>query len=243
MSVAWPQEWLGVALACTKYVTGVETCDAVQQQSCNWQFSHLFCVTICLYFVICSGFEAPCPEYCLVGDISNFIAEVHRSLKLGYDVNCSFSIAFRTDVFNFLFKGKGSVPPIRQGNFHDFSDFSNVYFPHDWYVVDKLGNRCKVVFPVRLESKVSTVKSLMVLLYCSQKRTEMVYVSLVKMLTAFINYQLQLVNIWTWVVVTAHTYQLEPTHHNRYRYIAIATSMKAYFFSTVSASFSLISKV
>ena len=43
------------------------------------------------------------------------------------------------------------------------------------------------------------------------------------------HYQLQLVNIWTWVVVTAHTYLLKPTHHNMmYRYIAMATWIKAY---------------
>ena len=99
------------------------------------------CVTICLYFVICSGFEAPSPEYQLVADnISNFIAEVHRSLKLGVYVHCSLKV-------------KSSVPPTGRGNFFDLADFSNVYFPHDWYVVyDKLGNGCKVGFPVRLES-------------------------------------------------------------------------------------------
>ena len=150
-------------------------------------------VTICLYFVICSGFEAPCPEYRLVADnFSNFIAEVHRSLKLGVNVNCSFSVAFTTDVFNFLFKGKGSVPPTGRGNFFDLADFSNVYFPHDWYVVyDKLGNGCKVVFPVRLESKVrfsspaysKTSDGSLVLQ--PKTFTEMVYVSLVKMLTSY----------------------------------------------------------
>ena len=146
------------------------------------------CVTICLYLVICSGFEAPCPEYRLVADnFSNFIAEVHRSLKLGVNVNCSFSVAFRTDVFNFLFKGKGSVPPTGRGNFFDLADFSNVYFPHDWYVVyDKLGNGCKVVFPVRLESKVRfsrpvySKKSDGSLVLQPKTFTEMVYVSLVK---------------------------------------------------------------
>ena len=66
----------------------------------------------------CSAFEDPCPAYRLVADsVSNFIAEVHRSLKLGVNTNCSFSIGFRIDVFDFLFKGKGSVPPSRQGNF------------------------------------------------------------------------------------------------------------------------------
>lgn len=145
----------------------------------------VFYVTICLYFVLCSNFEAPCPEYRLVADnISSFISEVHRSLKLGVNVNCSFSVAFRIDVFNFLFRGKGSMPPTGQGNFFDLADFSNVYFPDDWYVVyDKLGNGCRVVFPVRLESKVrfsSPVYTKKSIVLQPKTFTEMVYVSLVK---------------------------------------------------------------
>ena len=80
--------------------------------------------------------------------------EVQRSLKLGVNLCCSFTVGFRIDVFNFLFKGKGSVPPTGRGNFFELVDFNKLYFPEDWHVVyDKLGNGCKVVFPVRLESK------------------------------------------------------------------------------------------
>ena len=64
------------------------------------------------------------------------------------------------------------MPPTGRCSFFELADFSNDYFPVDWYVVyDKLGNGCKVVFPVRLESKIRfsssvyTVKILMVLLY------------------------------------------------------------------------------
>jgi len=93
----------------------------------------------------CRAFEDPSPAYRLVADsVRNFFAEVH-----------SFSIGFRIDVFDFLFEGRGSVPPSGRGNFYDLADFSNVYFPADWYVVyDELGNGCKVVFPGRLESKI-----------------------------------------------------------------------------------------
>ena len=119
-------------------------CDVVYQQSYHWTS-----------VIFHSAFEAPDPPYRLIADsVSNFVAEVH-SLKLGVNLNCSFSVDFRVDVFNFLFSGKGSVPPSGRGNFFELADFSNVYFPAGWYVVyDKLGDGCKVVFPVRLESKI-----------------------------------------------------------------------------------------
>ena len=107
------------------------------------------------FYIFCSGFEDPCPDYRLVADgVSDLAAEVQKSLKLGVNLGCRFSLRFRTDVFNFLFKGTGSVPPTGRGRFFELEDFDNFYFPTDWYIVyDKLGNGCKVVFPVRLESK------------------------------------------------------------------------------------------
>ena len=46
------------------------------------------------------------------------------------------------------------MPPTGRGKFLELSDFYDLYFPAHWYIVyDKLGNGCKVVFPVRLESK------------------------------------------------------------------------------------------
>ena len=117
--------------------------------NCSWCESEL-CCTQC--------FEAPNPSYRLVADsVSNFVAEVHNeSLKLGVNLNCSFSVAFRVDVFNFLFlNGNSSVPPSGRGNFFELADFSNVCFPANWYVVyDKLGNGCEVMFPVWLGSKI-----------------------------------------------------------------------------------------
>lgn len=141
-----------------------------------------------MHFILHSAFEDPCPSYRLVADsVSNFIAEVHRSLKLGVNINCRFSVDFRIDVFNFLFNGKGNMPPSGRGNFFELTDFSNLYFPADWYVVyDKLGNGCKVVFPVRLESKVKysspvySKKSDGSIVLMPKSFTEMIYVSLVK---------------------------------------------------------------
>ena len=86
-------------------------CDAVYHlDNCSWCESELCCI-------FHSAFEAPNLSYRLVADsVSNLVAEVHRSLKLGVNLNCSFSVAFRVDVFNFLFNGKGSVPPSGRGN-------------------------------------------------------------------------------------------------------------------------------
>jgi len=55
----------------------------------------------------CRAFEDPSPAYRLVADsVRNFFTEVH-----------SFSIGFRIDVFDFLFEGRGSVPPSGRGDF------------------------------------------------------------------------------------------------------------------------------
>ena len=41
-----------------------------------------------------------------------------------------------------------------QGLFYDLEDFNMTYFGGDWHVVfDKLGDGCRVNFPLKLESK------------------------------------------------------------------------------------------
>lgn len=66
----------------------------------------------------------------------------------------SFSIEFRTDVFNFLFGGKGSDPQSGRGKIYNIDDFDPLYFRNDWHTVyDKLADGCTVDFPIRLESK------------------------------------------------------------------------------------------
>jgi len=86
-------------------------------------------------------------------NVSNLIVQVQKSLKSGVNLHCMFSVDFRVDVFNFLFKGKGRAPPAGHGLFYDLSAFSSTYFPADWHVVyDRLGDGCRIDFPVRLES-------------------------------------------------------------------------------------------
>ena len=87
---------------------------------------------------------------------------MQRSLKLGVNLNCTFSVEFRVDVFNFLFKGKGRAPPAGHGLFYELNSFTTTYFPVDWHVVYiKLGDGGNLVLKPRTF-------------------TEMVYVRLVK---------------------------------------------------------------
>ena len=65
---------------------------------------------------------------------------------MGINRNNRLDIEFRTDVFN----GKR-----QQGLFYDLDDFKQTSFGDNWYVVyDKLGDGCRIDFPVILESRI-----------------------------------------------------------------------------------------
>ena len=86
--------------------------------------------------------------------ISSLILGIQGSLRRGINLNCKFNVESRVDVFSYLFSGKGSLPPSGQGKLYNLDDFNPTFFPGNWFIVyDKLGNGCKVDFPVRLESK------------------------------------------------------------------------------------------
>ena len=104
----------------------------------------------------CSTFESPQPSYRLVADATSHLkCAINRSLKLG--VNCSnrLEVEFRVDVFRYLFHGKGHAPPRGRGLLYNLEDFDKTYFMDEWYIVyDRLGDGCKVDFPIRLESRI-----------------------------------------------------------------------------------------
>ena len=57
-------------------------------------------------------------------------------------------------MFKHLFNGKGRSPQSRRGLVYELEDFNATYFSGDWHVVfDKLGDGCKVDFPLRIENK------------------------------------------------------------------------------------------
>ena len=63
----------------------------------------------------------------------------------------TFSVDFNFDVFRFLFKDKGRTPSKGQGLLYDKNDFASEFFHKDWDVVlDRLGDGCRVEFPVQL---------------------------------------------------------------------------------------------
>ena len=63
---------------------------------------------------------------------------------------------FRSDVFIFLFGGKGRACPHRLGKYFDFEDFSVEYFPRDWFIgSDRLGDSCRITFPIRMYTEFS----------------------------------------------------------------------------------------
>lgn len=102
------------------------------------------------------SFESPVPQYRVIADAaSHFMAAVQKSLKSGVNCNNRLDLEFKTDVFRFLFNGKGRNPPKGRGLFYDMDDFDRTYFRDDWCVAyDKLGDGCAIDFPVRLENKI-----------------------------------------------------------------------------------------
>ena len=66
--------------------------------------------------------------------ISSFVTAIKGSLRVGTIRNCTFSIPFRTDVFNFLFNGKGIVVSGRRHKAYSEVDFNPQLFPSDWFI-------------------------------------------------------------------------------------------------------------
>ena len=110
------------------------------------------------YFDHIRSFESPTPPYRVIADAtSHLTAAIQKSLKSGVNSSNGLDLEFRTDVFRFLFDGKGRTPPNGQGLFYDMDDFDNTFLKDNWYVVyDKLGDGCicSIEFPIRLESKI-----------------------------------------------------------------------------------------
>ena len=102
------------------------------------------------------SFESPGLPYRVIADAaSHLIAAIQKSLKSGVNCNNRLDLEFRTDVFRFLFNGKGRNPPKGRGLFYDMNDFDTTYFKDDWYLAyDRLGDGCTIDFPIRLESKI-----------------------------------------------------------------------------------------
>ena len=55
---------------------------------------------------------------------------------------------------NIYSTAKEGLPKVEEDYFYELEDFNTTYFSGDWHVVfDKLGDGCKVDFPLRIENK------------------------------------------------------------------------------------------
>ena len=72
------------------------------------------------------------------------MSAIKDSLRCGVVRKCSFTISFRSDVYNFLFSGKGSTVSGRRCLSYSENDFNPDLFPSDWFVsYDRLGDGAK----------------------------------------------------------------------------------------------------
>ena len=97
-------------------------------------------------------FNHPQPEKRVILDnVSNLVSAINKSLSLGTVRMHTFSVDFNFDVFRILFSNKGRTPSKGQGLLYDKSDFASEFFHKDWDIVlDRLGDGCRVEFPVQL---------------------------------------------------------------------------------------------
>ena len=104
----------------------------------------------------CRYFHDPQPNHRVVLDaVSSFVGEIHRSLRLGVNRACSFTVDFRTNVFRRLFGSKGRDCPHRLGRYYEKEDFDEAFFPLDRFkCCDRLGDFCTIRFPICMYSKV-----------------------------------------------------------------------------------------
>ena len=105
-------------------------------------------------------FLLPCPTRREVLDnISNLTTQIKLSLKLGSVRKCVFSVCFRRDVFNYLFKDKGECVSRKCGKMYDRRDFNLDFFNVDNFVYyNKFNEGCCVDFPIFLYSYVKFVR-------------------------------------------------------------------------------------
>ena len=107
---------------------------------------------------------------------------------MGVNRGCSFTVHFRTYVFKFLYKGKGSSSP-GTGILYKLDDFEAEYLQTDWHRVhDWLGDGREVKFPLWMMSSIKwsaptyvttedgtiTPKNKHYLLFCSKHNVEVI---------------------------------------------------------------------
>ena len=102
----------------------------------------------------CRAYIHPNPDKrAILDSVSNFIDAISRSLRAGTVRNTKFTVEFRTDVFKLLFAGKGEAASNGRGYLYQQADFNSGHFTPGWHQCwDRLGDGCKVVFPIQMHS-------------------------------------------------------------------------------------------
>ena len=91
-----------------------------------------------------------------VGSLSTAI---RRSLSVGVNRNCVFSVPVRRDVFMFLFGDCGSVVSRKPGKMYNRPDFNDNYFrSSDFVYYNKHNEGVCVVFPIYMYSYVKCIR-------------------------------------------------------------------------------------
>ena len=104
--------------------------------------------------MVCRAYNHPNPDkWAILDSVSNLVDAISRSLRAGTVRNTKFIVEFRTDVFKLLFAGKGEVASKGRGHLYQQADFNSGYFIAGWSQRwDRLGDSCKVVFPIQMHS-------------------------------------------------------------------------------------------
>ena len=103
--------------------------------------------------------QPPSAREVILDNVSNFLSAMNRSLSLGTVRMHIFSVDFNFDVFRFLFSDKGRTHSKGRGLLYDKNDYASELFHKDWDIVlDRLGDGCRVEFPVQLRPVVKCSK-------------------------------------------------------------------------------------
>ena len=102
---------------------------------------------------------------------------IRKSLSVGVNRNCVFSVSVRRDVFMFLFGNCGSAVFRKSGKMYNRSEFSDSYFrSSDFVYYNKHNEGVCVVFPIYMYSYVKCIRcDSNIIDYC-----ETVYVNIIK---------------------------------------------------------------
>lgn len=105
------------------------------------------------YLSFCSAFEHPHPPLRLVLDsVSEMVFHIQRSLAAATITMNQLCLDMNTDVFRFLFNGKG-IDAGKAYKEYKLSDFDKKYFLGEWYVnFDENGDGCAIDFPLKMKS-------------------------------------------------------------------------------------------